>query len=201
MGPFPAIFYRCWRFSRFITCSHSILFTNDLLCTISIPIYPFGEDATVRFSFSYRTPRHAYTNIDCDHCVVNVSLNSDLEHVSRSFNNYVVFNAFEAPFFQLICSLGVCLLIRLICIPQTLVSSRFIHRFFIVPIFPYIWVRIWRCFVPGDFPLQLILHCMKRKSTPHLNTAVTCEEELHLSLFLLLIGFDERLFGWSTTLP
>lgn len=54
---------------------------------------------------------------------------------------------------------------------------------------------------PGALLYPPTLCCAKVKSTWHLNNAVVCAAELHQHLFLFLIRFDERPFGWSVIPP
>lgn len=71
-------------------------FTGDPLSTTFNPVHSLADDPTFCRPLSHRTPYHANARINCDRCVVSVSLDSDFEHVaSWGFNDYVAFDFFE----------------------------------------------------------------------------------------------------------
>lgn len=50
-----------------------------MCCSLRNPIHSFADDATHHWSLSYCTPGRENTNIEYDHCIASLPLNTDLE--------------------------------------------------------------------------------------------------------------------------
>lgn len=182
----------------------SLLFIDDLLSSVANPIHHFAHNANLQFPFLQHpsSSKHKHRLRPLCHRRTWTPPFLRLQTTCYIYfpQNLSYFGLVEASFILQ------CLLDGLSAFYRQYFSSPFIHQCFFILVPPHTstcpshcaksWLSVSRrtCCSP------LLICCVKFKSASDRNTSVTCGEGFREPI-PFLTEFEQRLSGWSITLP